>query len=546
MSPLVRGLARDIVRRSVATAVVLAMMITGVVLHEQLTSAAVVVTDRMALGAAHTCVINNDNTVWCWGSNALGQLGVANTVVAEKTSLPVQAGTLPEGRVAVKIAAGASHTCVLADDGTVWCWGANPSGQVSNSVDAVLLMPTQVVLPEEAQSVFAGGENSCALLEDENLMCWGLNSSGQLGIGSSDNSVNGTPQSVLNIPQDFRVVDLAIGRAHICAVSTTNTVWCWGGTSSGKLAVQPGAPITSPQQVSAISSLASKASAGEGHTCIAFVSSVSCFGDNYYGQLAFTPLTEINVTPTPTELSATVDDVVAGTHFTCVRLRENTPRCWGRNSNSQLGTGNSSTAPREIPVAVEGLDGTVVDLALGGSHGCALMASGQVRCWGHNDDGQLGVGDRHNRSTATAVSTLNVVPTTTTTTTSSTTTTTTTPITAPNTIPQDQPAIDVAGTGTTIVTVVLSAVSQQKPVITKLRLRRGRSVSASKIARAVSMTIPKTSKGKMRISITRGAKFCAFKNTSIRATRKGRCTVTVTMIPKKGKEITRKTTIAVT
>jgi hypothetical protein len=70
-------------------------------------------------------------------------------------------------------------------------------------------------------------------------------------------------------------------------------------------------------------------------------------------------------------------------------------------------------------------------------------------------------------------------------------------------------------------------------------------VSASKIAQAVSMAIPKTSKGKLRISIVRGAQYCVFTNTSIRAVRKGRCTISVTMVPKKGNTLTRKTTITV-
>ena len=85
-----------------------------------------------------------------------------------------------------------------------------------------------------------------------------------------------------------------------------------------------------------------------------------------------------------------------------------------------------------------------------------------------------------------------------------------------------------------------------KTIITKLRLRRGRSVSAAKIARAVSMKIPKTSQGKLRISIVRGTQNCAFIKTNIRAVKKGKCAVSVTLVPKKGKIVTRKTTITVT
>jgi alpha-tubulin suppressor-like RCC1 family protein len=415
----------------------------------------------------------------------------------------------------------------------VWCWGYNGYGAVSGT-GVNIYSPTQVSLPVTALSVYAGADNSCASLADGALMCWGMNSSGQLGIGSSDNNVNGTPSAVLNIPASFIVADLAIGLGHMCAVSTTNIVWCWGGTSSGKLAVTPGSSITTPQALTVGTGSAIRASAGDEHTCIALATTVSCFGDNSFGQLGYTPFNATNATPTPTAMGATVDDVVAGAEFTCARLRNATPKCWGSNSSSQLATGTSSTTPRESPEPVDGLDATVVDIAIAGSHGCALMASGEVRCWGGNVQGQLGVGDRTSRSSATAVSTLNVVPTTTTTTTTTTT------------LPIDQPIVDLDAQNTTTSSVMTTVVTSPQIIIQKLRLRRGRSVSASKIAKAVSMTIPKASKGKLRISIVGGAKNCAFKNTSIRAVRKGRCTVSVTMVPKKGKKFTRKTTITVT
>lgn len=531
-------------RRGTAVAVVVCMISVGVAIQTQQSNATVVATDRIAVGTSHTCVINNDNTVWCWGSNGNGQLGVAQSVVPTRATSPVRSDALPGGRVAVKIAAGALHTCVLAQDGTVWCWGYNGYGAVSGSgVD--IAEPRQVVLPTSAQSVFAGGDNSCALLADKTVMCWGLNSFGQLGIGTSDNNVNGTPGLVTNIPQNFEIADLAIGQGHMCAVSTTNAVWCWGGTSSGKIAVVPGVNVTSPQSLTVGSGTATRASAGEEHTCVALATSVSCFGDNSFGQLGFTPFGDTNVTPVPTAMGATVEDVVAGSDFTCVRLRNATPRCWGGNSLSQLGTGTSSTTSRETPEVVNGLDATVIDIAVAGSHGCALLASGEVRCWGYNQQGQLGVGDRTHRSTATVVNTVNVVPTTTTTSTTTTTTTTTTSTTS-TTVPAVPPIADGIVTDTTTPAQTATVVSRPKSTITKLRLRRGRSVSASKIAKAVSMTIPKTSRGKLRISIVKGTRYCAFKNTSIRAVRKGRCTVSVTMVPKKGKKVTRKTTITVT
>lgn len=534
MSPFVRGLARDVVHRSVAVAVVVCMFAVGLVAHEQKTQATIIVTDRMALGSAHSCVINNDNTVWCWGSNASGQLGASASIGSGRSTVPVRVDALPGGRVAVKIAAGASHTCVLAQDGTVWCWGGNGSGQVGGT-DALVAQPQETQLPEQAVSIYAGSENSCALLLNNELFCWGSNQSRQIGIGPNGVDRNPSPLRVLSIPESLTVADLSIGRAHMCAIGTTNTVWCWGGTSNGKLARAPGVNVTAPQQITAISGPASRAASGSDHTCIALAASVSCFGDNLSGQLAFTPLTETNSTPTPIALDATVQDVVAGADFTCVRMQNTTPQCWGNNSTSQLGTGNSSTSSRVIPGAVMGLDSTVVDIAAGASHSCALMASGQVRCWGANNIGQLGLGDINSRHTATEVSTLNVVPTTTTTTTTTTVTTTTTTTTT----------ID-PHTTTTNPSSTAPSVSTPKPLVTKLYLRRGRTVSAAKIARAVSMTIPKTSQGKLRISIVGGTKYCAFGKASIRGVRKGLCTVSVTLVPKRGRPITRKTTISVT
>jgi alpha-tubulin suppressor-like RCC1 family protein len=501
------------------------MFAVGLVAHEQKTQATVIVTDRMALGSAHSCVINNDNTVWCWGSNASGQLGASASIGSGRSTVPVRVDALPGGRVAVKIAAGASHTCVLAQDGTVWCWGGNGSGQVGGT-DALVAQPQETQLPEQAVSIYAGSENSCALLLNNELFCWGSNQSRQLGIGPNGVDRNPSPLRVLSIPESLTVADLSIGRAHMCAIGTTNTVWCWGGTSNGKLARAPGVNVTAPQQITAISGPASRAASGSDHTCIALAASVSCFGDNLSGQLAFTPLTETNSTPTPIALDATVQDVVAGADFTCVRMQNTTPQCWGNNSTSQLGTGNLSTSSRVIPGAVMGLDSTVVDIAAGASHSCALMASGQVRCWGANNIGQLGLGDINSRHTATEVSTLNVVPTTTTTTTTTTT-------------------ID-PHTTTTNPSSTAPSVSTPKPLVTKLYLRRGRTVSAAKIARAVSMTIPKTSQGKLRISIVGGSKYCAFGKASIRGVRKGLCTVSVTLVPKRGRPITRKTTISVT
>jgi hypothetical protein len=81
--------------------------------------------------------------------------------------------------------------------------------------------------------------------------------------------------------------------------------------------------------------------------------------------------------------------------------------------------------------------------------------------------------------------------------------------------------------------------------IRKLSVRRGGTVSAAKVVSAVNMSIPKKSVGTMRITIVKGAKYCTFVGTHVRGVGTGVCSITVAMIPKKGKKVTRTTTLTV-
>ena len=121
-------------------------------------------TGRIAAGDKHTCAIAVNNIIWCWGDNQFSQLGSA--ALPDLPSLiPVQTTSLPGSRIAHRVAAGANHTCVLATDGTVWCWGDNGYGQIGvvggNQPD-----PVQVTLGSTATMIAAGGSATCALLSD--------------------------------------------------------------------------------------------------------------------------------------------------------------------------------------------------------------------------------------------------------------------------------------------------------------------------------------------------------------------------------------------
>ena len=514
-------------------------------------------TGRIGVGEQHTCAIRNDNTIWCWGDNNYSQLGSA-IVSTPESDVPVQLSALPSGRVPSRISAGMYHTCVLATDGTVWCWGENGYGSIG--VDGGnQTNPTQVVLASSAVAIAVGGFTSCAVLADNTVKCWGRNNFGQLGNGTTNTVANPTPVTVSNIPGSFSVDQLEVGLYHACAISTTGGAWCWGYHLNGRLGITAGSSVLQPTATSSLGGTGRTVSAGGLHTCVVLTNdTVTCFGRNNRGQLGQNTTTTENATPTTVALSATASAVSAGNEFTCALLTTGAVECFGANGVGQLGAGTTSTS-RYAPGAVSGLSGTVVDIVAGTTHACAVMSTGEVRCWGENATGELGVGNTDPSYSAVAIASLNIMPTTTTTTTTttsttsttttttSTTTTSTTSTTVPGAVPENPPTQVVAPqtNTTTSSTTTLPASPIKKKKITPIRLRVGRKISAANIAASVSFAIPKQSWGTMRISIMTGGKRCKFSGTSVKAVRRGTCSVAVVLLPKNGKASIRNNTITI-
>ena len=534
-------------------------------------------TGRIAAGDKHTCAISLNNTIWCWGDNTYSQLG--SSAFSDDFSLvPIQVSALPGLRIAKRIVAGTNHTCVLATDGTVWCWGYNGYGSVG-IVGGNQQNPVQVLVGATATMIAAGGFTTCAVLINDSMECWGRNHKGQLGNDTSGGTPVDTPVYTSFVPGSFTVGHLEIGSAHSCAISVLGAAWCWGDVANGRLGITQELNVLIPTPTASLGSTASEVAAGGAHTCALLTNgSVTCFGYNDTGQLGQTPTqpASSNAIPTVVALVATATHVSAGKQFTCALLSTATVHCFGDNVSGQLGAGSFGSA-RETPGAVLGLTGTVVDVVAGTGHSCAVMSTGQVRCWGLNDQGQLGIGTQSNVSAATAIATLNVVPTTTVAPTTIAPTTIAPTTVAPTTVAPTMIApttvspttIESTSTSTststatlvtattmsatsstsTSTTVLMASVGILKAkvvvLIHPMAVRRGSNVSAAKLAASVSMTIPKRSVGTMRISITKGNKYCAFTGTSLKGIRTGKCTIVVVYLPKRGPSVLRSNTLTV-
>ena len=174
--------------------------------------------DLMAAGEDHTCAIKADGTVRCWGEGAGHRLGYGNN---GDRSTPTATASLGTNRTAVDITAGDTHTCVVLDDGTVSCWGTNLYGELGDGTTTTRSTPTQTLaLGRPAVAIEAGFDFTCALMDNGSIMCWGRNHYGQLGRGYR------IPQ-VDNQHQCTQCHYLLVGTLLLLILDTTMSAQCW-------------------------------------------------------------------------------------------------------------------------------------------------------------------------------------------------------------------------------------------------------------------------------------------------------------------------------
>ncbi len=184
----------------------------------------------ISAGSVYTCFISYGK-VYCWGSNAFGQLG--NDEIENLSAVPVVVKGVEN---IVSISAGSSHACaivrdVLSPEGIliIKCWGENHHGQLGASDRAFSrnLYTTAVTVPgiTNPRMVAAGGDHTCALSDDRSVLCWGSNENGQLGIGTK-----GSNQSPTIVPTLSNVRNIVVGYQSTCVIGHNGVVWCWGDT----------------------------------------------------------------------------------------------------------------------------------------------------------------------------------------------------------------------------------------------------------------------------------------------------------------------------
>ncbi|MFC1466032.1 MAG: RCC1 domain-containing protein [Candidatus Brachytrichaceae bacterium NZ_4S206] len=340
----------------------------------------------VATGWRHTCAVRG-GALYCWGYNAEGQLGLGDAAQSsfEMSEFEARPVTLPGSGAVTAVVAGRAHTCAIRG-GALYCWGENRYGQLGLDDEANQTAPKAVALPGRGTvtAVAAGESHTCAVRGGA-LYCWGEDEFGQLGSGEQ---VEGTAFRVVKLPGSGAVTSLIAGRSHTCAARGAS-LYCWGENFYGQLGL---GDTNWHEGVKAIalpgSEAVTAAAGGDSHTCAARGNALYCWGRNDRGQLGIestTRYTTPQATSLPGEGSVTALAVSAEGH-TCA-VRGGALYCWGLNDYGQTGSGDDVTydAPQEVAFSGRGEIGAI---AAGLLHTCAARGDG-LFCWGRNAFGEL-------------------------------------------------------------------------------------------------------------------------------------------------------------
>lgn len=290
---------------------------------------------QVARGPTHACAIGADHQTYCWGSNTYGQLGDGTT-----TDRAVPTPIVSE--IFVEVAVGPGHTCGVATSGTLHCWGSDANGQLGIGGSAGLCngvpcrtRPAWVQLPTYAVAVAAGGTSSagatCAITNDGQVFCWGTRAHGILGDGAAvagDDVAEPQP-----IAGGHRFMDIAVGGAHACAVTSERQLNCWGANASGQRGTNDGtADASTPIEVIATDGPVIQVVAGDAHTCARlWHGGVQCWGSNTTNQVSPAEGGSPGVVQLPQDLtgSRTFFDIAASDDRTCGIATTDEVVCWG-------------------------------------------------------------------------------------------------------------------------------------------------------------------------------------------------------------------------
>lgn len=368
--------------------------------------------DAGAGAAGYAGAAGNDASV---GGSGAGDSGRADRDASRDTGTD---GDFDAGPfVEIELTAGGSHTCARFGSGTARCWGRNEEGQLGYGNrtqigdDEPAASAANLQLGAAVKQIAAGDVHTCAVLMNAAVTCWGAGYQGRTGYARFDNiGDDELPASVGHVQVGGEVQRIAVGGAHTCAQLTSGALRCWGDGDYGKLGYGNTADVGASDTPASVGDVnvggnVREVAVGSAHTCALLTGgAVRCWGRAESGQLGYGSTEMIGDNEAPAsagnvDVGGTVKQITAGGSHTCALLTSGTVRCWGSGEHGALGYGDPyNVGDNETPASVGDVPvgGVVSQIVAGLQHTCALLTTGAVRCWGAGGDGRLGYGNSEN------------------------------------------------------------------------------------------------------------------------------------------------------
>ena len=331
---------------------------------------------KVSAGRYGTLIIRPNGTLWVWGTNVDGQLGLGAS--GDRIS-PTQVGVLNWSDVSYKY----YHSIAIKNDGTLWACGPNFHGQLG--LGDTLNKPTLVQVGVSTWSLIsAGGNHSLAIKHDHTLWAWGDNSYGPLGLGDTTDRITPVQIGVSTW------ATVSAGVNHTAAIKNDGTLWTWGYNASSQLGLGDSTNRATPAQVG-VSTWATVSSGGQHTIAIKSDGTLWAWGANSYGQLGLGDTTSRD---TPTQIGVSSWSAVSINYFNTLAIKsDGTLWAWGQNTYGQLGLGD--TTNRTVPTQVGVSSWSAVTLSQ--YHTIAIKSDGTYWAWGNNNDGEIGLEGSSNR-----------------------------------------------------------------------------------------------------------------------------------------------------
>jgi len=327
--------------------------------------------------------------LYSWGDNSYAQLGLGNTTTY---SSPKQVGSLTDWSINSISNFGMSlHTAIVKGDGTLWTWGNNGSGQLGLGNRTYYSSPKQVGALTTWLKATVGYRTCFAIKTDGSLWSWGDDPNGFGILGLGNRTAYSSPKQVGSLTNWSDVVN---GFRQTLAVKTDGTLWSWGDAYFGQLGLGNRTAYSSPKQVGSLTTWLKITTGYATVHGITTGGALWAWGDNIAGQLGLGNTTYSFSSPQQVGSLTNWSFISNGTGFSrgfSVAIKtDGSLWSWGPGQDGRLGLGNTTTysSPKQIGALT-----TWEYVDAGNKHVMAVKTDGTLWTWGSNTFGQLGLGN---------------------------------------------------------------------------------------------------------------------------------------------------------